>query len=219
MSSFLSWSSDGEKVDYSQTLEFKDLLTLNMLARSYHAGFGYDMEQQYSDESDALVMGSMLYPALVSWDQGDDDNYISEINLKEAERMAKTYKLHHKKIILRLTPPGVGAWRSLPSPTRRTWFDSSDVVAKAVDWYELPSRPHGRGKSFVGPLSDRPYIQVIEPYEEIEINKDGPVTIDDILFASRGLCCGPDRSVHEYRVLSDDGSTLMLEAEIDNWST
>lgn len=218
MSSFLSWDSNGTKAGYRQTLKFEDLLTLNMLARSYHAGFGYDMEKQYSHEPDALIMGSMLYPDLVSWDE-EDDGYTSEINLEEAERMAKEYKLLHKKIILRLTPPGESAWNELPSPTKRTWFDDHDVVQKKMDWYELPVRSLKKGKPFVGPLSERPYIQVTEPYEEIEINKEGPVTIDDILFASRGLCCGPDRSVEEYRVLSDDGSVLMLQAEIDNWST
>ena len=76
--------------------------------------------------------------------------------------------------------------------------------------------------SLVGPLSERPYIRVTNLYEQIELMSDikgAPISIDDILFANRGLFCGPDRSIDGFTVLEDNGSTLTLLLEVDNWST
>ena len=118
---------------------------------------------------------------------------------------------------------GDTAWETKPKDCTRTFFDKKDVVDVAKPWYELPERKSSAKKiKMVGPLSDRPYITVNNPYEEINISKllkKENISIDDILFASRALCCGPDRSVSSYTVLYDDGITLKLMADIDNWST
>jgi hypothetical protein len=76
--------------------------------------------------------------------------------------------------------------------------------------------PLGSGKACPGCITVTDIVSNIEISSE---KKDEPITIGDILFASRALCIGPDRSVDQYQVLSDDGITLILFADIDNWST
>ena len=220
---FNSWEHTGDKSRRRQTLNFHDFLLLNTLAPAYHAGFGYISNEQYADdETSPLTVGATAFPNIATADDDDDSGYQVMIDLEEAEKAAKECKLSHKTVIVRSGPRGERGWDSKPSLVKRTCFDNEELdIPEALNWYELPTRP-GKSKDFVGPLSERPYIHVIDPYDEIELRseeKDERLTIDDVLFACRGLCCGPDRSVGEFAVLSDDGSTLMLQAEIDNWST
>jgi hypothetical protein len=72
-------------------------------------------------------------------------------------------------------------------------------------------------------LQARGYIKVIEPFMKIEIDsvfKGLPITYDDVLFGTRGLCFDETRAYDNFRVLpGSNDDILYLEPEIDNWST
>jgi hypothetical protein len=100
---------------------------------------------------------------------------------------------------------------------RDYWFRMPDE-----DWYNKHNfNPYNNGQG-LPTLDTRPYIRVINLYMEVHIlkkQKGSPITLDDILFASRGLCMDHSRVIDEYKILSDNNSTLVLVPTIDNFST
>ena len=100
---------------------------------------------------------------------------------------------------------------------RDYWFRMPDE-----DWYNKHNfNPYNHWQGLLT-LDTRPYISVINRYMEVHISKQkkgSPITLDDILFASRGLCMDHSRVIDEYKILSDNNSTLVLVPTIDNFST
>ena len=86
------------------------------------------------------------------------------------------------------------------------------------DWYNI--KKYNRGG--VPNLDTRPYIDVIDRYMKVHVSKEkkgSPITLNDILFASRALCADGTRVIDRYKILSDNNSTLILVPTIDNFST
>lgn len=220
---FVSWYN-GKKSDFHQFLNALDLVKLNLIAPTYHSAFGYNLSEQMWEDMDLFESSiKNAEVGLVEVEGGDDELWI--LNVKEAEKIATTSKLSHKTIIIRLRPKGESGWTKTPSKVTSTRLSGKQKVKKAVYWYNFPFKhnPELRGDAeFVEPLNTREYIHVTDPFDEVEIRseeKGRRITMDDILFATRGLCADDTRSTQQYHVLSDDGSTLMLMADIDNWST
>ena len=75
-------------------------------------------------------------------------------------------------------------------------------------------------RAFVLPtLSTRPYIHVIDPFMKVIIDakeKGSPLTIDDILFATRALALDASRDYDRFKLLNETFHTLTLEPEIYN---
>lgn len=69
-------------------------------------------------------------------------------------------------------------------------------------------------------LFTRKYITVDKPFWEISIdsNKKGsPITVDDVLFASRALMVDHTRTINGgYKVIQETNDILVLEPDIDN---
>ena len=86
------------------------------------------------------------------------------------------------------------------------------------DWYNI--KKYNRGG--LPTLDTRPYIDVIDRYMKVHVSKEkkgSPITLNDILFASRALCADGTRVIDRYKILSDNNSTLILVPTIDNFST
>lgn len=308
MMEFKSWSDDNKKVNVLHFLTFEEYMQLNLLAKTYHSGFGYDLGEHIVGKNDILrkydddIIEEILSLSdnneedekvkdknvdgsddeggdlkeesddeinsndTESSDDGnnipDDDGEESEnseddsgdvesdnskdqsdesdnsedeseeseqmviINLEDAKNAGKTHLLGHKTIVIRLNVKEYGSnWTTKPKKVKKTFFrDKEAKIAKF--WYNLPKdkfESELRGQvEFVGPLSVRKYIHVIDTFEEIELRSDekgSQLTIDDVLFACRGLCSDDTRSVDSFNVLSDNGSTLILKVNIDNSSS
>jgi hypothetical protein len=90
------------------------------------------------------------------------------------------------------------------------------------DWYNKHNfNPYNHGQG-LPTLDTRPYIRVNNRYMEVHISKQKkglPITLDDILFASRSLCMDHSRVIDEYKILSNNNSMLVLVPTIDNFST
>uniref|UniRef100_A0A6C0C9R1 Uncharacterized protein n=1 Tax=viral metagenome TaxID=1070528 RepID=A0A6C0C9R1_9ZZZZ len=216
---FISWSDAFQKSDFPYFLSYHDLTLLNTLAPVYHSGFGYKLVEFIPDPDVDLAYRLRLIPRLIIM---REEKYIL-INPKVAKKFSCSHPLRHKTIAVRLGPEGQGGWESKPDKTNKTCFHKEIMTPKY--WYEFPEEKikSNRGSSVLtGPLSDRKYIHVIDLFEEIEIRseeKNSPITIDDVLFACRGICGDDTRSIKSFNVLSDDGYKLVLMANIDNWST
>ncbi len=90
-------------------------------------------------------------------------------------------------------------------------------------WYNEPSKLFRKTKSSRLPfLNTRNYIKVTDPYMSVQISskdKGSPITIDDILFATRALCCDETRTINKYKLIEKTKDTLVIEPKIDNWSS
>ena len=73
-------------------------------------------------------------------------------------------------------------------------------------------------RRFVLPnLSSRPYIHVIQPFMKVIIDakdKGSPITIDDILFASRALSPSAYAGFANFKILNETYHTLTLQPEL-----
>lgn len=222
----------------SKHLSFKKYTFLNAVCHTYHAGFGYTEDSAIMCEPNALnAMKDYVgwikrrEPDVISIIDENGEEIILEpeveysFDLEKVQHDANACTLGHEKVIIRLRDMGETGWNRKPSDTRRTWFDKKDVECEPRPWYELPARVAEdtvKKLAFVGPLSERIYIKVTDPYDQVEIcakTKGAKINADDILFACRALCCGPDRSVSKFTILRDEKNILRLMASIDNWST
>lgn len=230
MGSFKSWTNSGKQADHIQMLSFFNYMALNTLAPIYHSAFGYHLDEhiQHQKKKDMSPLSFDLLPGLLKRTKKGPTEIKINVDLKKAKKYAKTIKLPHKTVIVRLSPPGVSYWIKRPSKVTKTFFGELEFeLDEPVYWYEYPYQEHHHQglvskPEFVEKLSERSYIHVIEPFEEVEvcsIEKGKPITIDDVLFACRGLCADDTRSLNELHVFSDDGSKLVLIVDIDNWST
>lgn len=208
-------------------LSFRNFSLLNALCNTYHAGFGYHISEQFTCETPNPLS---MWEEHTTWieshrtdedDESENPEIVYCLKPKLAKSWAKNNEIKHSKVVIRLSEKGDSTWISKPKNVTKTCFDDEDVVEKPLPWYELPVRTTKYNNTLEEPLSSRKYIKVTDPYDEVVIKKkkNVKITLDDILFASRALCCGPDRSISEYHILKDSKGVLTLIAEIDNWST
>lgn len=195
-------------------------MVLNSLATTYLYAFGYD-----DTEKTDLLIGDLVLPQVFQ----RNTEYVEPILIADgpaAEIAAKQCVLGHKTVVLRLNYPGRSGWNTKPNDVAHGF--AADLTPSARHWYNLSylgGEVVGRGPTrtkLTPPMTDRAYIHITDPYDEVMINseeKDGPITVDDVLFASRALACDPFRSADEFGVLSDDGSTILFRVTIDNYSS
>jgi len=143
-------------------------------------------------------------------DEIDEFNIVCDLN----SVMNLSYStIPHKKVIIQYSDKNY--WERLPTE----WYN------RPSNWWKNIGKINEYLLSYVLPYfntCDR-YIKVIEPFMKIEIsaeNKGTRININDIFFATRGLMADDTRTVDSgYKVIANDGITLVLEPEIDNWST
>jgi hypothetical protein len=171
---------------------------LNYLGRIYHTGFGFMKEEN----TNIVVNYGYNFE-----DEDHDDELIEYDNLINRANKVVQYK----KVILKFDLDY--KWYNIPS----------------TDWYNNPSKWFTGDKfkkSLLPYLSSRKYIEVVDRFIEIHINsdiKENLITLDDIMFATRGLALDDTRSVcnydNKYKILSSDKNILVLAVGIDNFST
>lgn len=200
-------------------LPLNKYLLLNAIAPNYHLGLGYYGGEQFGDINSVTAIYSNIDRLLIHEEEVEGEEYRFIINLNRAERLAKKNTFDHKKIIIRLRPRGESGWTEKPCDVKKTCFDNKDVLqgkSKGVPWYNLPNsknRKTAGGNFLLGPLCDRAFIEVTDPYDEVVLNseeKGEKINMDDIFFASRALANGPDHKPYSYHIYYDNGKTLKL---------
>lgn len=114
--------------------------------------------------------------------------------------------VNYKKVVIKFTG---GHWYNLP----KKWYNM--VNPKTRDRSDRKYR--------LKQIWTRKYITVDNPFWEVSIdaNKKGsPITIDDVLFATRALMADHTRTINGgYKVIQETNDMLVLEPDIDNFST
>jgi len=98
---------------------------------------------------------------------------------------------------------------------------------KPDHWYNKKTT---RFTNYKGNLRSLPYLNTLnyitidDPFEQVTVKsklKGTLLTINDVLFATRGLMADETRTVDSYEIVSvsEDKKTLIVKANIDNWST
>jgi len=112
-------------------------------------------------------------------------------------------------------------------PYKTVIIRNEDCQIKDLDhWYNKRStklRNVGYLRPYMLPyLNTMHYLVVNKPFLDIIISselKKNPLSISDILFATRGLMIDETRTIDQgYKILSEDLDTLIVEPNIDNWS-
>lgn len=208
---------------------------LNMLGHHYHTYLGFHPESQ--DEPHILIemedvedndMIHQYYQNLM--DLSDDGNvWIERKSYKlDYEGFIKECSDKYCKIYLDINK--VKEWADTPIIGKdliTIMYQKNDWFGNPRIWWNSPSKWFKNLKprikpNILLPLNSRPYIHVIEPFMRVEIDaieKGSPITIDDILFATRALALDETRTYDGFKILNETLRTLTLEPEMDNWST
>lgn len=71
-------------------------------------------------------------------------------------------------------------------------------------------------------INSKKYIIIVKPFMEIHLYrkiKGDDLTIEDILFATRGLCVDHTRHIDSFDILKISENLMVLEPNIDNYSS
>jgi len=138
-------------------------------------------------------------------------DYLNSQNLEDlSELNAYTYELDTDKL-KELASKEILYPKITIKYIKDTWY------GKPKEWYKKYIR-----KNKLEPIQTRPYITVVNPFMEVklEVKKKGkPLTLDDVLFASRALMIDSGRTVFKYFIISENVNELVLKPDIDNFST
>jgi hypothetical protein len=119
-------------------------------------------------------------------------------------------ELHFENVIIKFFED---TWRGKPSMIGGGWFNKVDPAKKSLIEGHCGYLPF---------LNTRKYIKIIDPFMKVEISskkKGAPITIEDVLFASRALAMNGWRTIGTFKILKNDGVNLVLEPQTDNYST
>jgi hypothetical protein len=200
---------------------------LNILGPIYYGGTGiqYASYDCYVDDFTRLkhdikknrVTVKHYDEVLEHTDICNDDDCEVDIEYKKSYiDKLMGFKSSFDKIIVTYTNNG---WYGNLEP----WYNFENDTRRATFWsgmrYDITDKCP---KNALPKLSSRKYITIVDFLMKIKIQKSkkkSSITIDDILFATRGLMLDSTRSIFRYKVLNVTDKTLVLEPEIDNYST
>jgi hypothetical protein len=178
---------------------FKNIEDLNALGQFYHTGDGfYQRDSPNEIYTCSSTISKKWYKKMKGRQEHDDGGgYIDNTKAKELAQTEITFD----KITLMYKED--------------TWYGD------CKEWWNVEYK-NKRWKPKLSFLNTRKYIKVIDPFMKVEIDskeKGSPITIDDILFAGRALAIDNTRTYEGFEVISADDNHLILEPDIDNYST
>ena len=210
-----SWQSS---VRVSSTIEH-----LNLLGPLYHSYFGLHPEEHGAIEIDREPDTEEEVQKLMEL----KNKYKAEfwMNNKQIsvppEDSTVTVVIPYKNV-LGISKQTVPYSKVIIKYQKDTWSQ------KPGAWYNKPSRWWTSYMPYLKPyvlpyLNTRKYIHVDKPFVQVTVSaekKGAPLTLDDILFATRALMLDDTRTVDSgYKILNETPTVLTLEPELDNWST
>ncbi len=204
------------------------LYHLNKLGQLYHSYFGFHPEEScdYISQECYYTDSEMEYNELVKYFNDEhsifdvEGNHITDVNdIKMDAEYAIEYDYNE---ILNESRTIVDYNEVVIKYKENTWY------GKLREWYNEPRKnlvtPSEYLKPYILPyLNTRSYITIVEPFMKVVVSKEKKGTylnIDDILFATRALMIDETRTVNGgYTILSETEETLVVEPDIDNYST
>lgn len=200
-----------------QKILIKNIIkNLNILGPTYQGGMGmtyytYDDDFCNNDDDFNLVNKLLSKKHIIiknykTITKKDFHNVVDHIN---------SHGIHYdKKYMNRLTEIKVPFEKVTVMYKTNTWY------GKLHEWYNLDTISH---YDRLPRLKTRKYIKIIESFMCIEIDahiKGSPITLDDVLFATRGLMVDCTRLIDGgYKIVKIKNNNLFLEPMIDNFSS
>ena len=173
---------------------------LNFLGKLYNSGRGLVPEVN-TDEK-----------IICSYD--NDSNEINHDYYECVEKSKKT--VNFLKIIIKYTD---NTWYGNPVE----WYNDDKSIKKMEKIKYTPDyRKLYEKYKILDKINSKHYIEIIKPFMEIHLHSDiknDKLTLDDILFATRGLCGDETRTIESYKILKQTRDILTLEPDIDNYSS
>ena len=183
---------------------------LNLCGQCYHGFVGFDDDNEIIKNVDDKFLVDVLNTEYQKKHYEIKQNGIITFELWFLEEESKI-ELVYDKVILKLP---ADYWTGgkpylLESPN------------KIYEWYDDCKKEEYN-------INSRPYIQINNKYEKITISrkeKGSPITIEDVLFATRGMCLDGSRYVVNmdrggYKIKERVGdSLLVLEPGIENFES
>ncbi len=183
------------------------MMALNFLGPLYHSGQGLKYEAYSVNKDNIDMLQDMVENGYASvYDYHDRKMFeVTDNNFRDISHII--YDLEFLRAIAQ----------------QRIEFKEVTIKFAHNEWRIYPEMWDNREGNELPPLSTRNYIEVIDPFMNIRVSaeeKGQPLTIDDILFATRGLMADETRVVDEgYQLLRYDLDHLVIEPIVDNWST
>jgi hypothetical protein len=185
----------------------KAMTMLNNLGNIYHTYFGFNNHSEHyvpNTEEDK----QLFWSDYASHEEQDGEEIWYDLDLSCVESAGNEMTPYS---VVKLKLPE-GYWTS---------YNASN------EWYNKPS---AWWKDLKEPLQHLPYLKsrgfitIARVGYEIVVSaaeKGIPLTIEDILFAARGLAMDDTRTVATdgFNILSYEDGVLVLEPKTDNWST
>lgn len=205
------------------------LKILNKLGPLYHSYFGLHPEEKSNEIEHFINIKNKHDKEILK--EYNSDNKIKIISEKTNEEIGLTdIRVNNSYLIIfdyeELKPELLN---SVPYDEIILKYSDDYWTRVPREWYNEPSKwwtnyiPYL--KDYVLPfLESRDYIIVEKPFYKIKISKEkkgSALTIDDILFATRGLMADDTRTVNNgYKIIEEiPNKILKLEPMLDNWST
>lgn len=51
---FKSWNSEGKRSEWTHFLDYEESMLLNLIACTYHSGFGYKLDEHFAQDDEML---------------------------------------------------------------------------------------------------------------------------------------------------------------------
>jgi hypothetical protein len=144
----------------------------------------------------------------------DDEDETMYDYLECIEKSKKT--VNFNTVIIKYTD---NTWYGKPIE----WYNNDNYIKKIENYdYALAYKKLYEKYKILDKINSKKYIEIIKPFMEIHLHSDikkEKLTLDDILFATRGLCVDETRTINTYKILKQTEDILILEPEIDNFSS
>jgi len=190
------------------------LLKLNIIAPTYNSG-------------DGLTYNSIGFPLCDSLNDNDFFNLMNKLLTKKYIKLKK-YKTitqkNHNKVFDYVEDHEIYYQKQYIDNLAIIKVPFKKVIVKYQEntWYGKLRKWYDKDDNKLPKLNTHKYIKIIEEFMCIEINaykKKSPIIFEDILFATRGLMLDNSRHVNRYTISKQKNNTLILEPDIDNFST
>lgn len=200
-----------EYKEYFKTFFF----TLNEISRHYHAGRGFDNNGTGDYNLDSVIasaeFGATIYDK--------NDKMLNLKQLKNRKTKKVNFTVYYDNNFLKTKVKMIVPYRTVVLKLGGKWY-----IKPKEEWYNNCEEYENNLPN----LNTRKFIVVNNPFEQVTISEDlkgSPLTIDDILFATRALAMDEWRTINigynqgDYKILSNTLTTLTLQPTIDNFST
>ncbi len=217
------WSSDDINSESIITFESKNKLTPPtdaISSRKTRKGFSRGSGQEMFLIEDLYILNQLgkMYHEEFEIHKNYKLIILDEIDAKWYEDYGARVKKDNKDTFVIYTTEEF-VHNVQPLLTRPVPFDNVILMEDGIDFVDPQDQEKFPNSELI---KSRPYIKIDKELNAVILSideKGSDLTIDDILFGSKGLMFEEYRDIYSYTIKSSNENTLVLELDIDNYRT